>query len=566
MEKIITVGKSDDIIIKELGFDFVEMPNISTDEELSDFIENRLLEIEFDALIIPLYKENATIVLRLGLHIRLTESLWQKRLATLIFVSTETLATITRDSGIYGHILATKGCKFEQIKSIEMIKKVINSIEPLLIDDFKRKFLNIINIQPDETVGRHSLANQWGALALDKAANTKSLKSDKELQKAQKQLYFKYIIALNFNYNSLKSHKKQLIDLSQFDKTEKIDALSKRILLIDDEADKGWASVLKNIFKVSSRDDFVVIQEKVKDYNSFSEINQKVIQEGNFDLFLIDLRLNGIEEEDIKSPEYFSGTKVLQAIKEQNEGNQIIIFTASNKAWNMKKLLDLGADGYYIKESPEYNFPSTFTKENYLSFKNEVENCFKLSFLREVATIHKICKEKLGNIDFQARSQSALDIAFELLKKSANDLKYRNLAYLTYYQILEDYASQRENFEQNKHDNKCYVIKESTKITVIDSTKKEWWLAFVKKDKTDKKSFDFFKRQKENNDKDWNALAKISFILAFKFGKDDSSLKKWGKLNHLRNTKAGHGGNNGFVTIEEIKELLEIVVLFLTNQ
>jgi DNA-binding NarL/FixJ family response regulator len=32
------------------------------------------------------------------------------------------------------------------------------------------------------------------------------------------------------------------------------------------------------------------------------------------------------------------------------------MFTASNKAWNMKALLDAGADGYYIKESPENIF------------------------------------------------------------------------------------------------------------------------------------------------------------------------------------------------------------------
>ena len=55
------------------------------------------------------------------------------------------------------------------------------------------------------------------------------------------------------------------------------------------------------------------------------------------------------------------------------------------------------------------------------------------------------------------------------------------------------------------------------------------------------------------------------FMYGFKT-KNNEYLKKWGRLNNLRNTKAGHGGNNGFITIEEIKELLEIVELFLTNQ
>ncbi len=561
MEKIITIGKSDDIIIKELGFDFVEMPNISTDEELSDFIENRLSKIEFDALIIPLYKEDATIALRLGLHIRLTESLWQKRLATLMFVSTETLATIARDSGIYGHILATKGCKFEQIRSIEMVKRAIYSIEPLLIDDFKRKFLNIIAIQPDETVGRHSLANQWGALALDKAANTKSLKSDKELQKAQKQLYFKYITALNFNYNSLKSPQKLLIDLSQFDKVDKINASNKRILLIDDEADKGWESVLRNIFKVSNPDDFVVIQEKVKDYDSFLETNKKIIQEGNFDLFLIDLRLNGIEEEEINSPEEFSGTKVLQVIKKQNEGNQIIIFTASNKAWNMKKLLDLGADGYYIKESPEYNFPFAFTKENYNNFKDEVQKALNLNFLREISNIHQNIYQSLNQTVFHNQAKASLEIAFELLKKSIVSPKYLNLAFLTYYQILEDYTSQSSNFDFRSK-KECYV--NGVAIVYEDNGQLIWKLKYNQ----DNLNGDFFSILDEIKQVEVSiqSLAKISFILAYKFRKDNIFLKKWGVLNNLRNTKAVHGGNKGYVTVNNLKELLEIVKLFLTNQ
>lgn len=71
--------------------------------------------------------------------------------------------------------------------------------------------------------------------------------------------------------------------------------------------------------------------------------------------------MNGVQEEKVLSPNEFSGMKILKAIKAANQGIQVIMFTASNKAWNMKALLDAGADGYYIKESPEFAFPNSYS-------------------------------------------------------------------------------------------------------------------------------------------------------------------------------------------------------------
>lgn len=562
MEKIYIIGRNDNEFIKGLELPIIELPIISTDEEIQDFIENYLLDLDFKRLIIPVVKEeDVKIGLRIGLHIRLTESLWEKRLIPILFVSAERLGTIIKDGGIYSNILATKGCKFEQYTQREIILKAISLLEGLRPNEFKNSFLEIIHILPDEKTGRHSLANQWGALALDKAANTKALRTDKELKWAEKQLYFKYVTALNFSYNKLETPKKQIIDLAQHERANKINAENYRILLIDDEANKGWGSVLQNVFKTSNSTDFQVIQEKVNTYETLSQSSKNLIENGNFDLFLIDLRLNGIEEENVTNPKDFSGTKILKGIKQLNEGNQVIMFTASNKAWNMKVLLDEGADGYYIKESPEYNFSLDFSKENYSNLKNEVLKCFQLSFLRKIANIHKSCNSVLNiNSQFNNSAKASLDIAFELLKKSANNSKYFNLAYLTYYQILEDYVGQRENFYFDYNTGNAFI---DTNVLVIDGHTKVWQLKFIKKGI---ERYDYFERGAESNDKNWSSLSQISFVLAFKFNKDNSYLQKWGRLNNLRNTKAGHGGSNGFITIEEIGELLEIVELFLTNQ
>ena len=46
----------------------------------------------------------------------------------------------------------------------------------------------------------------------------------------------------------------------------------------------------------------------------------------------------------------------------------------------------LGADGYYMKESPEYNFSKTISKQNFKDFKDNADKCFERSYLREIYT------------------------------------------------------------------------------------------------------------------------------------------------------------------------------------
>ena len=492
----------------------------------------------------------------LGLHIRLNNEIGDKKLIPLIFIGEEDLEELllltknNLNNPVY--LLATKGCIYCNILStLDDFVKYETGVEV-----YEKDVLNHLKlIQPTEDGGKHSLANIWGAIRLNEVLNLNAI--DKSLSKRTKELYFKYLRA--FHEESKGSFK----DL------QPLQCTGKRILLIDDEADKGWNDVLKAIFKGS---DFQSIDFKNKTYDvAEQEAISKSISE-KWDLILLDLRLNPSEEDigdkTIKTEDY-SGAKILKAIKKHNSGIQVIILTASNKAWNMKKLLDLGADGYYIKESPEFNFSPAFTNESYKNFKEEVRKCFESIDLKEIFEIHKKCHNFL-KIDkpnrsnsyklFYERSEASLEIAFELLKKSADDKKYLNLAYLTYFQILEDYVGQHMNFKFNYGTGNAYV---DSNVLVIDGDTKEWQLKFIKKG-IDK--FDYFEIGTETNDKNWSSLSQISFVLVFKFSKDNVYLQKWGKLNYLRNTKAGHGGNGGFVEIEEIKELLEIVELFLTKQ
>ncbi|MBC7571094.1 MAG: hypothetical protein H7319_15355 [Spirosoma sp.] len=423
------------------------------------------------------------------------------------------------------------------------------------------RYLTALNFS-EQYEDSHSITNQWGALRL--AANVGYSPEDVVYSWPPK-LYFKY-----------------LQEKYKFDSTaDKVEIIAK-VLLIDDNADKGWEKVLKKIFNFSDKNPtldekgnptFVTINEKVSSYDKFSDENKRTIEEQDFDLYLVDLRLNGQDEDDTSETKNFSGATVLQKIKSINAGNQVIMFTASNKAWNMRTLLngENAADGYYIKESPLNAPDKFFGKNNTAVFIEQVQQSLQSRFLKKIAIIEMKCKDYMNsNFDrrmnsykeFYNRADSSLKIAFELCKKSMYDKKYLNLAYLTYYQILEDYSSQNDNFEfVSKRE--CYV---SRNIRVIDDSSGQllWHLNYVQ----NKKDGDYFKKNiaAVSGEIAVQYLAKISFILSYKFEKSDHFLMAWGVINNIRNEKAGHGGRKGYVTQRELFPLLEIVELFLTNR
>ena len=225
-----------------------------------------------------------------------------------------------------------------------------------------------------------------------------------------------------------------------------VNATGKRILLIDDCASKGWADTLKNIF--IDYDTFDVISHEITDFEDYSYEDQQKILFGEYDLYLLDLRLGGCKEENIFRTEDFSGMKVLKKIKSINKGRQVIMFTASNKAWNFKALLnpDAGANGYYIKESPFLKLPEYFSERNLESFISDVNRCFERRYLKDY---HQFIQQIAAQADDLLTSDSAspylqmlreilmqLEIAFNLadIATSPNMYKY---AFIAAEQVLE---------------------------------------------------------------------------------------------------------------------------------
>lgn len=429
MAKTIILGNSHSAeLASKLDATLIEVPDIYENDwgVVNDFVIDKLHQ-EFDVLVIDADNiQRPDVALAIGMYLRLSVvELMTITLLPIIVASDKGITSFLK-KGTYSQLLLTSNVYFQARTNI-----IVDAVQPLDAQNYKNGFLDCIHIQPGPEVGRHSLANQWGASVIDRIINNGKPSDNPVLKTAAKSLYYKYIYALSIDVVGLFSEKKQI----QYALTPKtpIDARGKHLLLIDDEASKGWEYVLKQL--VSTNDgDFEVITHKAKDYLSLTNEERDRIKSGVYDLIFLDLRMNGLEEDEVYKPEEFSGMKILKQIKKSNSGTQVIMFTASNKAWNLKALLDAGADGYYIKESPEYKFSPGFSYANYEALRNNIKDCLSRSYLKKVdSKIKDIAKDfNIAQTPLKTSIINQLGFSYSLLRK-----QHFEFAYISLYQVIE---------------------------------------------------------------------------------------------------------------------------------
>lgn len=572
MEHTIIIGENKEFA-ERLKVNFIEFPSLN-EIEIHDWILQVFKDNEIEKLILEI-DENPIQKIKIALHIRLSlDQLKKCVFIPIVFLSNSPISKfIANKSLIYlNQVFSTDGIAFCDYGNL---KNIIQNVSNIDSNKYKTNFLDVIKISPDEIIGRHSIANIWGAYSLEKSAGIDALKANDRFVKERKKLYFKYLYANN-------SFVKIARNTGKFsDKKEQnlINAKGKRILLIDDEADKGWEDVLRKIFKTSLYDDFVVIKEKVQNYVDFTPESKKIIEEQSFDLFLVDLRLNGMDEDENQRTDEFSGMNVLKKIKTLNKGNQVIIFTASNKAWNLKKLIDEGADGYYIKESPEYNFSDNLSEDNYIEFKSEIEKCFKKDFFRELYKILTPLQKKVElNKDKKPKNYKLkilqgklkeyynyIESSDFLLYSNPNELKY---CFLQLILIIEDII--KSNYIQNI-DGTHYVEKTLYDRHVCleyqgDGIKLKLkpikrWNEFIEEDdilRNDDFDFDKFNKGAEKIPFNY----RLNSVLYFKYNIDLEMASEYSNLYTLRSTSVAHIGKSKINVTNILKslELLNILI------
>ena len=329
----------------------------------------------------------------------------------------------------YSQILQTEGFALCQIEDLDA---TLTNTVVLTCETYESGFLNRIHVKEDETYGHHSLANEWGLMALNRFVSKDPNRISEILRKAEMNLFFRYSIIKNLDIRDV------LEDTSDNDKkdTNLIPKQEKqkggKYLLIDDKGNEGWKEVLKCC--VRDVEAFDVHDKETASYNALPKAIRDKLKEGYYDVIFLDLRLMACEENKDLNVMEFSGMKVLQGIKQANPGNQVIIFTASSKSWNLKALIDNGADEYYLKESPLFHFSKEESRENAKHLVKTIGYCYCRSYLRKSYKLVEGIKEKINasprlNGNNRKETIAQLDMAFHQLLKITGTNNRDSFAY-----------------------------------------------------------------------------------------------------------------------------------------
>ena len=216
-----------------------------------------------------------------------------------------------------------------------------------------------------------------------------------------------------------------------------------KILLIDDQAQKGWKQILEKVLFENNPIDFA------EDYNSAKD----KLENNLYDLIFLDLRLDE-KDHNLNDIKQFNGFKIINEIVRKDFGSinfptPVIVFSATNKIWNIDTMIHYGADSYYIKEHPDYSFDSQYSKENFKRLKLTVSELLKIGIKRREVWLNiKNIQNKLNKIDnlnIRSRIEEKLKIGYGLLFRKTTIIEDENLifnnqiiSFIAFWSILEE--------------------------------------------------------------------------------------------------------------------------------
>ena len=155
-----------------------------------------------------------------------------------------------------------------------------------------------------------------------------------------------------------------------------------KILLIDDEAEKGWFEVFAHLLGDINdfHFDYLRVDFRSSAYDQIIDSALEIIFEEDFDIIILDFKLNPYRiSENIK--EETISQKLLRSIKSKNPGIQVIAFSASNNIQKIKDFQQEGILGFVSKGNPFRNDDSII-QNSLLSLMNYINHALHLNFLK----------------------------------------------------------------------------------------------------------------------------------------------------------------------------------------
>lgn len=428
-----------------------------SDIELDSFVRHFLSNVFYDVIYIPLYFGNVWsdyLGLRLALHIRLTKTINQR---TPIFIYGVSSIDELINNECFD-VLKLSGVRLIQSDNKSLSDSLLESVTQSPIKEEMKK----IHIPIPTNIGdNHSVANMWAIYRWSKALGDNDSRIVKNNEQINSTLYFKFLDNLYPFQEAIYDETELKVDFNRLTKEEE----SISVLYIDDEAD-NWYEHLCCVLNENNLL-FEYIGEELKTMKEDDIVNfaMRKIQKFNPHIVILDLRLHPNDyNNEIKE---MTGYRILSKIKKENnsiyKGTQVLMFTATNKAWNMKHLIDCGADGFYIKESPEYPNNTLASLSGVGQFMNELTHCLNRSFLKElyqdIVETKNILKKSDVSETLIDLVSNQFDITFALINNAKSKHEYA-YAYVSLERIFEflsnDQIDERNDILYIKKGEECY--------------------------------------------------------------------------------------------------------------
>lgn len=392
---------ADNFVLDGIAVDskLLKYDSSSQSYDYDDFISDKLCFLkdnDYDLIVIPftLNLENYLELtgLRVAAHIRLTPS-WKKITTPILFVGSDGIETIEKLSKLGSivhsyHVFLTN--TKEEKALIEELRYIVSNYhsddDGLFLHSGKYKnFLNALNISAPSNYGtHHSIANEWAIIRWIKMFSWNEQEPEIENKSVLNMLYFKYLMTKGGARELFTKNWKRKHPIEPLIRGIK----GKKVLYIDDEGEKGWYSLLHAIFKNSDSELITYSFEKNLPQKDLIVSLKSFIDNHKADCYIIDLRLHDDDFKKDVAPKDYTGILIADYIKKKNIGNQVVMFTASNKSWNYKEAIKVAKiDDYVIKESPEYNYSRFDTYQNYCKFSDVIQNAIKRSYISDYLDI-----------------------------------------------------------------------------------------------------------------------------------------------------------------------------------
>ncbi|QFQ13572.1 response regulator [Pseudoprevotella muciniphila] len=438
-----------------------------SDIELDSFVRHFLSNVFYDVIYIPLYFGNVWsdyLGLRLALHIRLTKTINQR---TPIFIYGVSSIDELINNECFD-VLKLSGVRLIQSDNKSLVGSLSDSLTTLSIG----REINKIYLPIPTNIGdNHSVVNKWSIYRWSKTLGDWDKDIKKNNEDIYTSLYFKYLTIL-YPESEISYMKDDYLRLK---KTEQMDI---NVVLVDDEADKGWYELICHILS----DVNGIVPDYIGDeLNGLSQeqiislVMDKIKNDNDINIVILDLRLNPIDfDESVKN---MTGYKLLKEIKNHNRGIQVLMFSATNKIWNLQELQKAEADGFIIKEAPENSIDSSFTKDVISQFVDNLSRCscniyrkaLWEKFQNEKKQLEMLRRRKKINMEYERAVRTLLTMTEDAL--FSQNLKYPfATAFMNLFRIIEATANEWIETEPVvEKDEKGYFVRSFFKTRKSDS-------------------------------------------------------------------------------------------------